>query len=221
MSTDIVYIIATGLILIGGLAVGYRRGLTREAAAFTGVLLGMLLVEYWADRWSVWLVQRGFQAATARLVSDIVLIGAPVLGGYGAGLLLPGPRGRRERGFGAALGMLNFALLGALAVLAIQRFGWGDTDAASWLRDAAVTRYVLDYFALALLALAGVLVLLGLGAAVSRLARLAARRRASPPPRPTKPAQPAPAAPPAAPTQPPAAPPSQRVPAGQQEKFLE
>lgn len=218
MSNDIVIAIATGLILLGGLAVGYRRGLTREAAAFTGILLGMLLVEYWAERWSGWLVQRGFQSATARLISEIALVGAPTLGGYGAGLLLRGPQARRERGFGAALGMLNFALLGALGVGVIQRFGWGAPEAASWLRSALVTRYVLDYFALAVLVIAGALMLLGLGAAVNRLARLLARRRSAAPPR--TPVRPAQASPPA-PTPQPTPPPSQRVPPGQQEKFLE
>jgi len=227
MSTDIVIAAATVFILLAGIFNGYRRGLSRESAAFVGVLLGMLLVEYWADRWSGWLVGRGFENATARLISEIVLIGAPALGGYGAGLLLRGPFGRRERGFGAALGMLNFALLGALVVRSLQRFGWGELDPSravqSWLRSALVTRYVLDYFALALLALGGALMLLGLGAAISRLVRLLARRRSAAPPRSTaRPAQPAPGgAPSVAPAQQPTPPQSQRLPPGQQEKFLE
>lgn len=225
MSLDIVIAIATGFILLLGLLNGYRRGTIREAMTLVGVLLGMLLIEYWADRWSVWLTQRGFAAATARLVAEIVLLGGPTLGGCGAGLLLRGPLGRRDRGFGAGLGLLSFALLGALAVRSIQRFGWGESSSqepvASWLRATLVTRYVLDYFPLALLALAGALLLLGVVAAMTRLVRFASRPRRPAPPRSAGPAQPAPSPGGGTPAQQPPLPQSQPLPPGQQEKFLE
>lgn len=232
MNSNLFSSIAIGIVLLIGLLNGLRRGGIKEGTALVGVLLGALLVEFWADRWGASLTQRtNMNLNYATWLSALgLLIGTAILAGYGSGLLLRRPAlTGGERFAGAALGLLNMALLVSFALRYTQQFYFNEADPTqpveSWIRAGIASRYMLNFLGLVLLGAAIVLALAAVLSTTIRLGRLATNQGASKQPA-SKPREPAKAPQPVQPrpTTPAAgaAPPQQpKVPAGQQEQFLD
>lgn len=233
MNSNLIGSIAIGVFLLIGLFNGLRRGGIKEGTALIGVLLGALLVEFWARRWGEWLTQRtNLNPSYATLISALgLLIGTAILSGYGSGSLIRRPTMKGgERSGGALLGLLNAALLTSFTLRYIQLFYYGENNPAepvqSWIRNGLVSRYMLDLIGLVLLGAAFALALVAILSTTVRLGRLATAQRppAKQPARDTRPQQPKPAqSTDPRPTTPAAgaAPQQPRTPIGQQEKFLD
>lgn len=225
--------IIIGVFLVFGLLNGLRRGGLKEGTALVGVLLGALLVEYWARRWGQAVSQRsGLKLETATwLLSLGLLLGTALLSGYGSGLLI-----RRhimksgERLGGALLGLLNMGLLVSFTLRYTQQFYFNEANPAqqvpSWIRSGLLSRYMLEWVGLVLLGAAGVLALLSIITGAMRLGRLATRPVPTPAPKPQPTAQPQQPKP--QPTFPPrpaennaSAGQSQKLPVGQQERYID
>jgi hypothetical protein len=232
MTISLISSIIIGIVLLVGAINGWRRGGIREEAALIGVLLGALLVEFWAVRWGQSFHEwSGLNPQHARwLVAIALLFGTAIFSGYGVGLLLPRVSLKSTGHFaGAMLGLLTITLLVAFGLRYTQQFWYGETDPTqpvqSWIREGIVSRYLLAWTDLALVGAAGLLALAAIVTAIMRLIRLVSQPRAAKPA--PKPAA-APFKPPVtpAPTQPPVQPgfgaaPAQPKPAGQSEKVID
>lgn len=234
--------IVIGIVLLLGLANGLRRGGLKEGTALIGVLLGALLVEFWARRWGETLSQRsGLKLNTAILLLSLtLLIGTALFSGYGSGLFFRRTAMKSgERIGGAVLGLLNMGLLVSFALRYTQQLYFEEASPAqpvlSWIRTGVVSRYMLNWQGQVLLGAAIGLGVISLLTAALRLGRLASTAG-----KPAKPPIKAPASPAPRPTQPTPASPAgafgsdrptdvlggasqgpPRQPAGQQESFLD
>lgn len=224
MTRELVPTIIVGALLIAGFFNGMRRGSLKEGTALVGVLLGALLVEYWAERWGIVLNQRsGINVNQAKFLSSVVLlIGTALFSGYGSGLLLRrGAIKGGERLGGGFLGLLNMGLLVSFTLRNIQRYYYQELVATepieTWVRANVLTRWMLNWVGYVLL---GAAFALGLIAIITSTVRIG-RRAAKPAPAPAKAPSKAPAdkpavggAPGAKPADKPAAAPSAGAPAG-------
>ncbi len=171
-----------GILLILGFVNGLRRGLIREGIALIGILLGALLVEIWAPVWSRMLARHiSLSLVTIQwLLALLVLLATALLAGYGGGLLLrPGILHTKERIAGALLGLLNLGLLLAFSLRYIQRWFFreapGRSPVMSWIRQDALSRFLLDWTGVVLLSLALALAFAAVIAALVRLILLLRR----------------------------------------------
>lgn len=232
MTMPLISSIIIGVLLLLGALNGWRRGGIREEAALIGVLLGALLVEFWAVRWgasfAAWFGLQ--QAERARwLVAMALLFGTAIFGGYGIGLLLPRvPIKNTGHVAGALLGLITVTLLIGFGLRYTQRFWFNETDPAqpvqSWIREGILSRYLVEWIDVALAVAAAGLALAAIVTAIMRLIRLLSQPRVpQPTPKPSPAAVKPAAPPPAAQSTPPAtsAPPAQPRPIGQSEKFID
>ncbi len=176
--------ILIGLVLLVGFANGLRRGGIKEGTALIGVLLGALLVEFWAESWGRTLSERsGLRINNAvLLLSLVLLIGTALFSGYGTGLFFK----RRaiksgERVGGGLLGLLNMGLLVSFTLRYTQLLYFNETDPTqpvqSWIRAGIVSRFMFDWLGYVLLGAALALGVFSLITATLRLGRLAATPR--------------------------------------------
>ena len=188
--------IITGMLLLLGFANGLRRGGIKEGTALIGVLLGALLVEFWAQRWGQTLSERsGLHINNAVLLLSLaLLIGTALFSGYGSGLFFRRTTMKSgERIAGALLGLLNMGLLTSFTLRYTQELYFNETDPTqpvqSWIRESIVSRFMLNWLGYVLLGAALTLGIVSIVMATLRLERLAATPRP-----PAKPAKPAPSA---------------------------
>ncbi len=178
-----------GLLLAIGFANGVRRGGIKEGTALIGVLLGALLVEFWAERWGQTLSDRsGLRINNAFLLLSLaLLIGTALFSGYGSGLFFP----RRamkgaERFGGGLLGLLNVGLLISFTLRYAQQYYYTETDPTqpveSWIRAGIVSQFMLNWLGYVLLGAALALGIFSMVTATLRLGRLAATPRPAPKP---------------------------------------
>lgn len=181
--------IVVALALLLGALNGFRRGALREGIALIGILLGVLLVTLWAERWGTVITQRtGWRPATGQWVAAMGLLwGTALLAGYGSASLLkqqPGKSPLVLRAGGLVLGLLNGGLLLSFSLRYTQALWYGETagdPAPSWIRAAIASRFLLERIDLVLLGLGWTLAMLSLIVTVVRLvARLAAPQRKTP-----------------------------------------
>jgi|GEM_PF-3923585 len=221
--------IIIGVVLILGLLNGLRRGGIKEGTALIGVLLGALLVEYWAERWGNLIFERSslrIEMATW-LVAIALLIGTALFSGYGSGILMRrGVMKTEERLSGALLGLLNMGLLVSFVLRYTQQFYFTEADPAqpipTWIRTGVVTRIMLDWISFFLIGAAIALAVVSLVVATLRIGRLVTQAS------PNAGKKPQAGGKPQQPQQKPRTdggfggpPPQPKIPAGQQEKFLD
>ncbi len=179
--------ILIGLVLLVGFGNGLRRGGIKEGTALIGVLLGALLVEFWAEPWGRTLSERsGLRINNAELLLSLVLlIGTALFCGYGTGLFFK----RRtlkagERVGGGLLGLLNMGLLVSFTLRYTQLLYFNETDPTqpvqSWIRAGIVSRFMFAWLGYVLLGAALALGVFSLITATLRLGRLAATPRPAP-----------------------------------------
>ncbi|WP_029215532.1 CvpA family protein [Kallotenue papyrolyticum] len=230
--------IVIGVVILLGALNGWRRGGIREEAALIGVLLGALLVEFWAERWGQMVAEWFASTNVARLrwlVAMTLLFGTTVFSGYGVGLLLPrAPLKSTGRLTGALLGLITVTLALAFGLRYTQQFLYNQ-NTGSWILRDPLSRALVTWTDAALALAAAALALAAVVAGTLRLVRRLSRPT-TPAPKPAAvPSKPAPASAAApspagssagagtpsgsatAPTQPVAT----RPPVGQQEKFIE
>lgn len=144
---EIALVAVTMLVLAIFGYVGHRRDTRRAALAMGGTLIGAVLADLWALRWST-TVARWFGAGQAASLVPSVSIATLLLTmlviGYGGGLLLGGaekapPLWRRV--LNALLGMLN----GALALgLTVGYLAAGNAGFAEEIGTMAIGQLLLD-----------------------------------------------------------------------------
>ena len=171
--------IIVGLALAIGALNGARRGALKEGMALIGVLLGALLVTFWAERWGVtlsratnWRPELGQWAATLA-----VLWGTALFSGYGSAALLPRRPGGMPwtlRAGGALLGLVNGGLLTGFTLLYTQRHFYGANAAArgtSWVEMAVASRFMIERLDLIVLGVAWTFAVVSLVVTLIRLVR--------------------------------------------------
>lgn len=179
--------ILIGLVLLIGFANGLRRGGIKEGTALIGVLLGALLVEFWAKPWGQNLSERsGLRINNALLLLSLVLlIGTALFSGYGSGLFFKRRTMKTgERIGGGLLGLLNMGLLISFALRYTQLLYFNETDPTqpveSWIRAGILSRFMFYWLGYVLLGAALALGVFSLITATLRLGRLAATPRPTP-----------------------------------------
>jgi uncharacterized membrane protein required for colicin V production len=184
--------IVIGSVLLLGFANGMRRGSIKEGPVLVGVLLGALLVEFWAERWGQALSTRsGLLIDTAELMVALgLLLGTALFSGYGSSTLLKrSPLKGPTRIGGAVLGLLNAGLLVSFTLLYTLRFYYnvGAVDQLpddNWIKAGIVGSRMVQFIDLVLLGAAAGLAVAAVLMATIRFARLVSR----PAPAPAKPA---------------------------------
>lgn len=176
--------IIIGCVLTFGLINGFRHGGLKEGVALVGVLLGALLVEFWVDPWASRLSERsGLKPENARwVIALLLLIGTALFSGYGSGVFIRrSVLKTKERLSGALLGLLNMGLLVSFTLRYTQQFYFIETNPAepqaSWIREGALSRYMVDWVGYILI---GAALTIGFVALVLRsmlLARLATQQQ--------------------------------------------
>jgi hypothetical protein len=176
--------IIIGLLLAVGFANGVRRGGIKEGTALIGVLLGALLVEFWAERWGQTLSERsGLLSNNAFLLLSLaLLIGTALFSGYGSGLFFPRRAMKGSERFGGGLlGLLNMGLLVSFTLRYAQQYYYGETDPTqpveNWIRTGIVSQFMLNWLGYVLLGAALALGIFSMVTATLRLGRLAATPR--------------------------------------------
>jgi uncharacterized membrane protein required for colicin V production len=176
--------IIIGLLLAIGFANGVRRGGIKEGTALIGVLLGALLVEFWAERWGQTLSDRsGLLTNNAFLLLSLaLLIGTALFSGYGSGLFFPRRAMKGSERFGGGLlGLLNVGLLISFTLRYAQQYYYMETDPAqpveNWIRTGIASRFMLNWLGYVLLGAALALGIFSMVTAALRLGRLAATPR--------------------------------------------
>jgi hypothetical protein len=192
--------IVVGLVLLIGTLNGLRRGALKEGMALIGILLGVLLITLWAERWGIVLSRRlGWLPIIGQWIAAMALLwGTALLSGYGSGTLLPWRPARipaLQRGIGALLGLLNGGLLAGFTIRYTQQFYYGETVLArqqTWIRDSVASRFLLDRLDLLLLGLAWTVAVASLIVSLVQLVRRLWAHQAATPivatPAPTRPA---------------------------------
>lgn len=144
--------IIIGCVLAFGLINGFRHGGLKEGVALVGILLGALLVAFWVEPWGSRLSERsGLKPENARWVIALsLLIGTALFTGYGSGIFIRRTVLKtKERLSGALLGLLNMGLLVSFTLRYTQQFYFIETNPAepqaSWIREGALSRYMVDW----------------------------------------------------------------------------
>jgi hypothetical protein len=218
--------VVVGIALLVGVLVGARRGATKEVMALVGVLLGALLVTTWASRWGVAIATRtGWQRTTGEWIGAMMLLwGTALFAGYGSAALLPRTAARMssaQRIAGAALGLVSATLLTGLTLRLTQTLFYGEVGndrQMTWIRQAVVSRFLLERFDLLVLGATWTFAVVALVVSLVRLLRMffvAAKPAPAPAAKPT-PATPSASVTPAQPTQP-----TPAIPPGMERSFLD
>lgn len=126
--------------------IGYWRGPVKELCVTLGLLLGMLLVDYWARPWGGDLADLTdlTRDGGAFVVAMCFLIASTFIIGYGIGAALgPSWPSFQSRLLGAAISAFNGVLLLAFALQQVRLFLLSDENEES-LEDAFVARFLLN-----------------------------------------------------------------------------
>lgn len=179
--------IIIGCLLAFGLINGFRHGGLKEGVALVGILLGALLVAFWVEPWGSRLSERsGLKPENARWVIALgLLVGTALFTGYGSGIFIRRTVLKtKERLSGALLGLLNMGLLVSFTLRYTQQFYFIETNPAepqaSWIREGALSRYMVDWVGYLLI---GAALTIGFVALILRsmwLARVATQQPAKP-----------------------------------------
>ncbi len=177
IDTPLLIDLLLGLVILLFVPFGIRRGAAKEAMVSAGILFGALVAATWADRGGAELAARfGLDAQIAPFaVAMAALGGGAFLLGYGGGAALGHvPQGWLSHLVGGLLAMLN----GALVLTYLLTFLAEYLQPPRALDDGVVAEALIQRFDLLQLAAGGGLILLvGLGLAVS-----AVRQRSQPRP---------------------------------------
>lgn len=131
----------------GCVALGWWRGGWREVVALGGILLAYAVLSEWAAPNGRDLTSQfgGSLARNTTTVALLYLIGGAALIGYLGGHSLPRPMplSPRERGFGAALGFLNGAVLLACALRVLRAYAFAPSK-GRMLHDSPLARFLIE-----------------------------------------------------------------------------
>src|SRR4051794_39489070 len=136
------------LIALLSLPIGFRRGLTREVFVTAGVLAGAAIAASWARPWAADLADLigSRQGIGQFAVSTAFIVGTALVLGYG-GAAAAGieSHGLWSRIIGAALAVINGALISAFILRDIERFLADDGTQRS-IQESEVARTLLRDF---------------------------------------------------------------------------
>ncbi len=136
--------------------IGYWRGPVKELCVTLGLLLGMLLVDYWARPWGGDLADLTdlTRDGGAFVVAMCFLVASTFIIGYGIGAALgPSWPSFQSRLLGAAISAFNGMLLLSFALQQVRLFLLSDENEES-LEDAFVARFLLNQIGWVVLAVA-------------------------------------------------------------------